>query len=1542
MAIFTWKGGSLSDPGSWGPQPAPPDPPVLPGPTDTVDFTIGGAVAGGIAVLTADFLVGTYTISGSIAANSTITFAGAPGAGAVSATIEAGAVLSAKGEQIGTNGPANVVQNGGSNSTSLFTFIIDGGGTYTLHGGTLASASALLLGNALGGGTAGNFVQDGGDVSAGFLLLNAGSYELDGGHLGVIGNNEYVGDTPGMVADFTQNGGTHNISTDLSLGFGGDGDYTMTGGVFTSRSQFIGQNGTGDFVQTGGTQLVSDRIVLGIDLTGGVSPIGTGSYVLGGDGVLSTKTIFIGSDPNCIGIFAFNPAADDHATLSIAGTGGFPGLIVGGEGNGRFTMHRGSLDTTLVVGRRTTGDGKLKLLRGTLTSSNEAVGGAGKGRLVQRGGENIVRGAGLTLGVEATARGIYRLRHGTLATPSLVVGALGKGHVGHTGGHAAVAGMVVVGKSGGAVGSYALGGKGVLAAAGGRVLGQLAGARGTLRFNAEAGDVARLTLGTAGLTVGAAGAGLAVQGGGLLAASLVLGAAGSGRGVYLLRGGAVVAAREAVGGEGDGVFRHTGGTNRMHPGGDGLVLGRQAGSTGAYDLTGGTLDAPREIIGDAGTARFVQRGGGNLVGSGGLVVGRADGGDGAYALHGGTLDLRHGDLVLGASGGSHGVFAFNPAAADGGVLSIIDGAIVVGAAGDGVFRQGHGVVAAALTLGGNAGGNGTYALGGGTLESFGADQIIGDAGFGLLRQSGGVNRVVGGGLLLGASPGGEGRYRLGGNGVLEVRGGVLSLGEAGGSAGRFEFNVAAGDHARLKIASKVITVGFHGTASFVQGGGKLNAKIIVGSQVGAHGTYELRGGVISAAGQTVGNNGTGLFVQTGGRNRVSGGGDLLVGAFSLGNGVYDLRKGSLSAGGEILGHDGVGALVQHGGSNRTLVLALGDQAGSLGTYSLGRGKLAVGSRIMAGEEIVGRDGRGVFVQTGGTHKVVGGAARFVLGDHATGEGTYDLAGGTLSVGREVIGNEGTGVFRQTGGRHIAHGGIVVGAAADGRFEFNPGGEHGRITIGGTGLLVGDHGHGEALQGGGTLTADLVLGGQVGGSGSYLLAHGLLRAHDETIGAAGVGHFVQAAGVNRITSGQLLVGAGGDYVMNGGLVEVHGNAAHPDAGIMLAGGEFDLLHGTVATPMIDIAAGGVLRVAGGAMAVAERLVLHAGSVVALTGGGIAVGGGVTSHPRLLAVGRHGVVSGAGVVAGSVGVGRGGTLEVVGALHILGALAGAGHVVLAPGAVLEVGQSDSATVDFAASAGAVLRLDRADLFAGAVRGLVLGDIIRLGGVVASAAILVGRTLEVTTPAGTIDIPVAGDLAGNAFLRFSDGAGGTSLVLGRALFGTGADVVDFNALDATQAHAVAGGVDLHASGGGDDVVALPDLARWVGLGWNPGFGFAAGAGRDSIAGGDGADAIDGGAGADTLNGGAGNDTLTGGAGADRFVFGLGGGADVIADFVPGVDRIDLTALPGLARYADVRALMVPVGGGVMVNFGGGNSVLLAGATIPMLDAHRNSWVV
>lgn len=90
----------------------------------------------------------------------------------------------------------------------------------------------------------------------------------------------------------------------------------------------------------------------------------------------------------------------------------------------------------------------------------------------------------------------------------------------------------------------------------------------------------------------------------------------------------------------------------------------------------------------------------------------------------------------------------------------------------------------------------------------------------------------------------------------------------------------------------------------------------------------------------------------------------------------------------------------------------------------------------------------------------------------------------------------------------------------------------------------------------------------------------------------------------------------------------------------------------------------------------------------------------------------------------------------------------------------------------------------------------------------------------------------------------------------------------------------------------------------------------------------------GADTIIGGAGNDTLSGGAGSDTFEFGPSFGADRINDFVEGPGVTDVIRLAGLGAafdsFAEVIGAAAQVGGDVVFNFGGGNTITVVSATV------------
>ena len=93
-------------------------------------------------------------------------------------------------------------------------------------------------------------------------------------------------------------------------------------------------------------------------------------------------------------------------------------------------------------------------------------------------------------------------------------------------------------------------------------------------------------------------------------------------------------------------------------------------------------------------------------------------------------------------------------------------------------------------------------------------------------------------------------------------------------------------------------------------------------------------------------------------------------------------------------------------------------------------------------------------------------------------------------------------------------------------------------------------------------------------------------------------------------------------------------------------------------------------------------------------------------------------------------------------------------------------------------------------------------------------------------------------------------------------------------------------------------------------------------------------GGAGDDTLNGKAGDDVLFGEAGADTFVFERGSGADLVADFTPGLDHVLLLGL-GFASFAQVLAATIDYAGTAAIDLGQGDSVVLGGVAKAALAA-------
>ncbi|MEX0299683.1 MAG: calcium-binding protein [Kordiimonas sp.] len=155
------------------------------------------------------------------------------------------------------------------------------------------------------------------------------------------------------------------------------------------------------------------------------------------------------------------------------------------------------------------------------------------------------------------------------------------------------------------------------------------------------------------------------------------------------------------------------------------------------------------------------------------------------------------------------------------------------------------------------------------------------------------------------------------------------------------------------------------------------------------------------------------------------------------------------------------------------------------------------------------------------------------------------------------------------------------------------------------------------------------------------------------------------------------------------------------------------------------------------------------------------------------------------------------------------------------------------------------------------------------------------------------------------------------------------------------------IYASSGNDSAVGGADSdIVWGGSGADTLSGdgeadtLGGGAGDDSLSGGDGDDvifasvgddALDGGTGNDTMWGGAGNDTFSGGAGKDVFAFATGHDDDVITDFVVGEDTLNLAnTTTDFDSITDVSNAATAQSGGIMIDLGDGDSLLLSGLSL------------
>jgi hypothetical protein len=156
------------------------------------------------------------------------------------------------------------------------------------------------------------------------------------------------------------------------------------------------------------------------------------------------------------------------------------------------------------------------------------------------------------------------------------------------------------------------------------------------------------------------------------------------------------------------------------------------------------------------------------------------------------------------------------------------------------------------------------------------------------------------------------------------------------------------------------------------------------------------------------------------------------------------------------------------------------------------------------------------------------------------------------------------------------------------------------------------------------------------------------------------------------------------------------------------------------------------------------------------------GGGTFQTKSLNVAAGGLLNGFGTVSDAVA--NAGKIEAKGGLlAVTGNITGAGALQIDASSTLEVGGSSAETATYTGVG--QLQLDVPTSFTGPIAGLILNDVIDLGGVTdVTKTAVVGSTLTVTRsghPNLTYTVSGTG-LAGNHFAFASDGAGGTNLTL------------------------------------------------------------------------------------------------------------------------------------------------------------------------------------
>ncbi|MCC9000898.1 MAG: choice-of-anchor D domain-containing protein, partial [Candidatus Contendobacter sp.] len=550
-----------------------------------------------------------------------------------------------------------------------------------------------------------------------------------------------------------------------------------------------------------------------------------------------------------------------------------------------------------------------------------------------------------------------------------------------------------------------------------------------------------------------------------------------------------------------------------------LVLGQEVASQGFYDLssTGSLNVTGNTIIGSSGMGTFQLRDFTQQTVAGNLVLGDQETGTGTYNLSPtGSLHVNGATYV-----GNLGTGAFNQT----GGVHTTDNELFVGS-GSVYNLSNTGVLNTAITYLSSPNSTfnqynddsehntsylniygGTYNLNAGTINvagNMGVGHLFNDATF---TQTGGhvfVNDPTYG-LFVGGENDHIGTYNLNA-GTLTVAANTT----VGGSGNGTFNNTASGLH-------------------------EVSGSLIIGDNAGSNGTYNLGGsGQVFVAGNIIigqNANSTGVLnlnVNSGdaGSIFISPTSQVIIGDAGVGTVNISLDNNFVSANTIVGNQNGSHGTINLSGVGNASVagqMIVGSQAGSTGVVNLNVNS-GDNANITA-DVIVGDAGKGTINQGGGTFSGTG-SETFVLGRSATGQGTYNLMGGTLNDSL-IVGDAGGGEFNNSGGIHNVAGDLVLGNQTTGNGAYNLS-STGSLNVTGN-TIIGSEGQGTFEQTGGTqtVTGGVTIAANPGSGGIYNLSGGALDAGTMTVNVDGALNY---------SGGALTLGGGtGTLTNNGGQV-----------------------------------------------------------------------------------------------------------------------------------------------------------------------------------------------------------------------------------------------------------------------------------------------------------------------------------------------------------------------------------------------------------------------